>query len=120
LAAVYRVFSRLEGNEVAATGVALLAAWPFSFFQAAPYPESLMLASSALAILWAEQGKHLRAGVALGLGILARHLTVFAGGALVVAQLRERGFHPKRLIANRAFLGLVLPLLIAGVYFLYL
>lgn len=120
LAAVYRVFSQLEGEEVAAMGTALLVAWPFSFFQAAPYPESLMLASSALAILWSERNQHFRAGIALGLGILARHLTVFAGGALVVAHVRQRGLRPGRLIADRRFLALLLPLAIAGTYPAYL
>jgi hypothetical protein len=117
---VYRVFCRLEGEDVAATGLALIAAWPFSFFQAASYPESLMLAASALAILLAERGKHIRAGVAVGLGALARHLTIFAGGALLVAQLRERGASAWRLVSNRAFLGLLIPLAIAGLYPLYL
>lgn len=117
---VFRLFEHLEGTQVARAGTVLLAAWPFSFFQAAGYPESFMLASSAVAIWWAHRGRHLSAGAALGVGILARHLTVIAGLSLLVAQLRERGWHPKRFIWNRAFLGLLLPFLIAGLYFGYL
>ncbi len=119
LMAVYWVFQQ-ESPEVATTGTALLAAWPFSFFHAAGYPESLMLASSAGAIALAYRRRHLAAGAVLGLGILARHLTVIAGVALLVAQLRERGWRPRNFILHRDFLGLVIPLAMVGVYFAYL
>src|SRR5207253_1487458 len=41
-------------------------------------------------------------------------------GALVAAPLRERGGDRKRLIATRAFLGILVGLAVAGVYPLYL
>lgn len=102
LVIVYRIFRALHGEEVALTGVTLLAAWPFSFFQAAGYPESLMLASTAAAVWASMNGRHLTAGVALGVGILGRHLTVLGGGALLVAQLLERGRTPLRFFWHRA------------------
>lgn len=120
LVVVYRIFQALHGDDVALTGVTLLAAWPFSFFQAAGYPESMMLASTALGAWFAMNGRHLSAGAALGVGLLGRHLTVLGGGALLVAQLLERGRTPVRFFAHRAFLGLLLPFAIAGLYFGFL
>lgn len=117
---VYKIFLELEGEAVARTSLSLLAAWPFFFFQATGYPESIMLLSTALAIWLAMRQRHLWAGTVLGLGILARHLTVIGGLALLVAQLRERGWHPRRFVLHRHFLGLVLPLAIASLYLVYL
>lgn len=117
---IYRLFHELEGEAVAKTGIALLAAWPFSFFQATGYPESLMLASTAAAIWYAYRSRHFAAGTALGLGILARHLTVVAGLSLLVAQLKERGWRPKRFLWHRDFLALLVPFAIAALYFVYL
>lgn len=117
---VYRVFRALHGDEVALTGITLLAAWPFSFFHAAGYPESLMLAATAGAVWAAMSGRHLTAGGLLGLGILGRHLTVLGGGALLVAQWLERGPSPRRVLVHRAALGLVLPFALAGLYALFL
>jgi hypothetical protein len=116
---IYRIFSMLAEEEAARWALALLAAYPFAFFQATGYPESLMMFFSALAILLALRGNHISAGVALGLGVLARHLTLFAGASLLTAQVRQRGLHPKRLLLTPAILGLLVPWLFFGLYCLY-
>jgi len=120
LVVAYRLFLELEGEAVAGTGVALIAAWPFSFFQAAGYPESLMFASSVIALALAYKGRHLWAGLVLGVGILGRHLTVVAGLGLLVAQLLERGRKPLRFVLHKDFLGLLLPFAVAGTYCVFL
>ena len=120
LLAVYRLFLEAEGEDAARAGLALFASFPFAFFQAAGYPESLMVLTSALAVLLALRGRHVAAGGVLGLGVLARHLTLVAGLSLLAAQVRERGLHPRRFLLNPAFLGLVLPLGCASLYMLYL
>ncbi|WP_321551476.1 glycosyltransferase family 39 protein [Hyalangium rubrum] len=120
LVVTYRLFEALEGESVARTGVALLAAWPFSFFHATGYPESLMFLTSVTAIYLALRGRHLWAGVVLGVGILGRHLTVVAGLSLLVMQLLERGRKPLRFVFHPAFLGLVLPFVVAGTYSVFL
>lgn len=111
---IYRVFLLLEGEARARWALVVYAAFPFSFFQASAYPESLMIAFTALALFFALRGAALGAGVSLGLGILARHLAVLAGPALLIAQLRERGL--KGLLRSPRVLTLALPLLIAGLY----
>ena len=90
LVVIYRVFRTLSGEPAARGALVLWALWPFSFFQAAGYPESLMALMTALTVRWALQRRHWRAAAALGLGILSRHLTLAAGPVLLVAQLRER------------------------------
>jgi hypothetical protein len=120
LLVIYRLFAILSGEDAARWGLALFVAYPFAFFQAAGYPESLMIFFSALAILLALRGNHIWAGVALGFGVLARHLTLLAGTGLLAAQLRQRGIHPKRFLLSPAILGLVVPWLFLGLYCLYL
>jgi hypothetical protein len=119
LVVIYRIFADLEGTDAARWGVAIFAAYPFAFFQATGYPESLMIFTSALAIWLALRGNHIWAGVALGMGVLARHLTLFAGAGLLAAQVRERGIHPRRFLWNRAIIGLLMPWLFLGGYLLY-
>jgi hypothetical protein len=119
LLVIYRIFIMLASEEEARWGLALFAAYPFAFFQATGYPESLMIFFSALAILLALRGNHIWAGVALGMGTLARHLTLFAGAGMLAAQVRQRGLHPKRLLLNSAILGLVVPWLFLGAYLFY-
>jgi len=120
LVVIYRIFSDLEGEAVARVALSLFVAWPFSFFQAAGYPESIMVLTTALAVLWSQRGQHIRAGVALGIGILARHLTLVGGFSLLVAQIQQRGLRLRQLLWNRAALGLVMPIAIASLYGLFL
>jgi hypothetical protein len=117
---LFRLFRRLEGTGAARWGVTALAAYPFHFFQAVGYSESLMVFTSALAMLLALDGRHLRAGLALGFGVLARHITLFAGAGLLLAQIRKRGLNPKRFILDRDVLGLVIPFLFLGAWVVYL
>ncbi len=116
---VYRIFVMLASEEAARWALTLHAAYPFTFFQATAYPESLMMLYSALAILFALRGNHLWAGVMLGFGVLVRHLTMFAGAALLVAQIRQRSAHPTRFLRSPAILGLLIPWLCLGLYCLY-
>jgi hypothetical protein len=71
-------------------------------------------------VLLALEGRHLRAGLALGLGVLARHITLFAGAGLLIAQIRQRGVHPKRFLLSRDIAALVIPFLFLGAWVLYL
>lgn len=116
---LYRLFRKLEDERAAQWALGLFTAFPFAFFQSEAYPESLLVLASALAVLWALEGKPLRAGVALGLGTLSRHLTIFAGAALLVKQWRDRP-SLRAFVLDRAFLGLVIPFLIIAVYPLHL
>jgi len=114
---IYRIFARLDGTNAARASLALFAAYPFAFFHASGYPETIMIFTSALALLLATSGRHYSAGITLGLGILSRHLTVLLGGGLLAAQIRQRGL--RRLFASPRFLGLALPFAVAGIYMAY-
>ena len=116
---VYRVYLHLAGEGAARWSLLLLVCFPFAFFQAAAYPESLMMLCSATAVWLALRGQHIWAGVALGVGVLARHITMVTGAALLAAQLRERGASPRRFLFNRGTLGLIIPWLSLGCYCLY-
>lgn len=117
---VYKIFRELEDEATARNGTALLAAFPFAFFHAAGYPESLMVFFTALAIWLGLRAKHLSAGLALGLGIVARHLSVMAGLSLALLHVQQRGLAPKRLLFHRAFLGLLVPFLFPAAFFFHL
>ncbi|MBC8106485.1 MAG: hypothetical protein H7Z14_07845, partial [Anaerolineae bacterium] len=120
LIVVYRIFTELDGERVATAALALVVAWPFSFFYAAAYPESIMMLSTAGAIWLAMRRRHLSGGAVLGIGILARHLTALGGLTLLAVQIKERGLHPRRLIFHRDFIGLLLPLAMLSFYFVFL
>lgn len=117
---VFKLFKELEGDDSARWALALFAAYPFAYYQAAAYPESLMTLSSALALMLAMKGRPFTAGLALGLGVMARHLTMFTGLGLFAAQVRQRGWHPRRLVFHPHFLGLAIPFLFVAAFFLYL
>jgi Gpi18-like mannosyltransferase len=114
---IYRIFARLDGIPAARAGLVLFAAYPFAFFHASGYPETIMIFSSALAIWLAWSGHHAWAGISLGIGILSRHLTVLLGGGLLAAQLRQRGL--RGFFRGPRFLTLTLPFVVAGVYMAY-
>lgn len=120
LLVIFRIFRDLEGEEPARAALMLFVAYPFAFFQAAAYPESLLIFFTALSILLALRGHHLAAGAALGMGVLARHLTIVFGGALLTAQVNQRGIHPRKLLWHPAVLGLALPFALGGIYLLFL
>jgi hypothetical protein len=113
---VYRLFKELEDESTAQTALLLYAAFPFALFQTAGYAESMMVFFSAFASWCARGNRHLTAGLALGLGGLSRHLTLLAGLAVVTEHLQKRGSwrNPRFLV------GLVLPVAITSLYFVYL
>ncbi len=116
---IFWLFRELGDERAARTGLTLFAAYPFAFFQAAGYPESLMVLASAGAIALTLRGRHQTAGAVVALGLLARHLTALAGLSLLVRQLRERptlrGF-----FASTALVGLLLPFVALAGWALFL
>lgn len=118
-AAVYAVFVRLAAEDEARAALLLFAAYPFAFFFGSGYPESLMVLAGAGALWLALEGRHLGAGVVLGVGALARHPTIVAGLGLLAVQLDEVGGRVRALVRRRAFWGLVIPLVLLGVWPLF-
>jgi hypothetical protein len=114
---IYRLFSHLDGTYPARAALTLFAAYPFAFFHASGYPETIMIFTSALALSLAMSRRHASAGILLGLGILFRHLTVLLGGGLLAAQLHQRGV--RRFFLHPAILTLALPFAVAGIYMVY-
>jgi len=64
---IYQLFVRLDGAMAAQAALVLFAAYPFAFFQASGYPETIMIFTSALALSLAMSRRHVLAGLALGL-----------------------------------------------------
>jgi hypothetical protein len=118
LLVLYRLVMLIEDEPAARWVLLLFVSFPFAFFQAMAYPESLMVLFTALAVYLALRGRHLWAGVALGVGVLARHLSMFAGGSLLVAQLKQRP-SVRRFLLSPALLGLCIPWLFLGAYCAY-
>ena len=117
---LYRLFLRFAQPPEARTALLLFAAYPFSFFHAAAYSESLMALCSALAILLALDKRHWLAGVVLGLGVMSRHVTIFAGAGLLAAQIQQRGLSLKKFVLHRDVFGLMIPFLFLAAWALYL
>ena len=115
---IYNLFKAMEGEQPARWGLALLAAYPFAYFQAGAQPESLMMLLTAISLWLAFKGKHIWAGMFLGLGVMARHVAIFYGPALFVAQLRQRGV--KRFFLSPSLLGLVAPFVFVAAFAWYL
>lgn len=103
-----------QADEVALGGLTLFAAFPFAFFHAAGYPESLMVCATAWALVWALEGRPWLAGLALGVGSWSRHLALLAGPSLAVALVQREGL--KRALHPRLALSLALPLALFGVW----
>ena len=112
---VYRVFCKVASAESARWALAVLVAFPFSFFQSSGYPESLMLLFTALAVWFALDGHGARAGVALGIAVLARHISILIGLVLPAIQLQQRGLRGF-FKSPLQVLSLGLPFAIGGVY----
>ena len=117
---IYRLFEEASDTDSARWGLIAFAAYPFAFFQACAYPESMMILATAGSLLLAKRGKHLWAGLVLGLGVMARHLTLSGGTALIAAHIRQRGIHPKKLLLNWGILGLLIPWAFLGAFSYYL
>lgn len=114
---LYRVYTRVEDESAARCALLVFVAFPFAFFQASGYPESMMIFFSALATLLAMRQQHAAAGIALGLGVLSRHLSILMGPTLLAAQLKQRGL--KGFFRSPQVLTLALPFLVAGIYLFY-
>ena len=117
---LYRLFRRLGGTRSARFALAAFVAYPFHFFQAVGYAESLMVLASVWAISLAMERRHLSAGIVLGFGVLARHVCLFSGVGLLVAQLRQQGFHPRKWRLKSDLIGLVLPFVFLFAWILFL
>lgn len=117
---IHRLFVEASDEGGARWGLIAFAAYPFAFFQACAYPESMMILATAGCILLAKRGHHLWAGLVLGLGTMARHLTLTGGAGLVAAHIHQRGIHPKKLLLNVGILGLLIPWAFLGAFSYYL
>jgi hypothetical protein len=119
LVILYRLFRELTDEASARQTLLLLAAFPFAFFQAGGFAEALMVLATSLAVLLAFRGRHLLAGIVLGVGFLDRHLALAAGLALLVEQWRQRP-SPARFLKSPAILGLAMPFVVALPWFVFL
>lgn len=106
---IYKLFTEIENEEAARMALLLFTAFPFAYYSAAGYPESIMMLATAYSIALARKGKHLSGGLALTVGFAARHLTIAGGAGILAAQIRQRGLHPKKFLLNPAILGLLFP-----------
>lgn len=104
---VFRAMRHFQTVDASTWGLALFVAFPFSFFHASGYPESLMFCSTAWAIAFALEGRSWSAGLALGIGTLTRHLALLAWPSLLVALVAELGV--VGLLKNRRVLSLAIP-----------
>jgi hypothetical protein len=116
---IYHVFLAFEEKRVARLAVLLMAFWPTAFFQAVGYADTMMISLSALAVLLALQGRLFSSGLALGLGMVARHVTGVMGLTLLAEHIRQRGFRPRALLLDWRVLGLVLPFAVAIPWLVY-
>lgn len=117
---IYRLFSEIENEEAARFGLLMMTAFPFAYYTAAGYPESLMMLATAWSISLARRGHHLSGGLALTVGFAARHLTLAGGAGLLAAQLRQRGFQLKQFLLSPAIIGLLFPWLFLAAFSGYL
>lgn len=115
----YRVFARLASPAAARWAVLAWAAFPFTFFHASGYAESLAVCFAAAAVLLALSSRHIAAGAVLALGCATRHVDLLAGTTLLVLAIRARGVHPRGLVWHRDALGLALPPLGVVAYMVY-
>jgi hypothetical protein len=109
LVLAHAVFARLGGRVAARNAVLLWAAFPFTFFHAAGYAESMALCLAALAVHLALASRFAAAGLALALGCATRHVDLLAGATLLSLLVRARGTSPRALLLHRDALALLLP-----------
>ncbi len=94
---IYDFFCELSDRASAQFALAAFAFYPFAFFHAVGYPESLTVLLTALALRASARGRPLFAALALGAGVLIRHLAGLAWLSLLADAWRR---NPTR----RAFL----------------
>ncbi len=119
LVVVYKLFWRLAGLAAARWATALFVAFPFAYFHAAGYAESLTVLLAAASILLALDRRHVAAGLVLALGCATRHIALLATASLVLVAIEQRGWRPRALLWHRSTLTLALPALGIGAYALY-
>lgn len=117
--AVYRVFEEVSDAGSARAALALQVFWPFSFFSAAGYTESLLILFTALGLWLALRRCHFAAGAAVGIASLGRHLALIAGLGLLAEHVRERGLG-RRLWWTPKILALLVPLALFAIQPLFL
>jgi hypothetical protein len=116
---IYRLFRRIEGECAARWALLVFTFYPFSFFQSAGYPESMMILFTATAISLAYSNRHIAAGVALSAALMSRHLGMIAGASLLALHILQRGFRPKALLWTPKIIGLAIPCLVLGAWSWY-
>ncbi len=119
LLVIYRLFLRLSDRATARWGITALTAFPFAFFHAAGFAESLTVFFAASAILLALDRRYVAAGLVLALGTATRHVSLLAVASLVALAMQERGAGPRALLWHRGALAFVLPLLGIGAHSLF-
>jgi hypothetical protein len=117
---IFRLFKELEGEDAARWGLLLFAAYPFAYYQAAAYAESMTVATTAGTLLLAQRRHYVWAGFVLGIGVMARQLALLGGAGLLFVYLRDRGWRPKRVLLNPGVLGLLVPWLFIAAFCWYL
>ena len=106
---IYKLFTEIENEESARFALLLFTAFPFAYYAAAGYPESIMMLATAYSIALARRGQHIAGGLALTVGFAARHLTLAGGAGILAAQIRQRGLSPKKFLLNPGIIGLLFP-----------
>jgi Mannosyltransferase (PIG-V) len=119
LIVVYRLFARLSGVASARAATALFVAFPFTYFHAAGYAESLTVFLAAGAMLLALDRRHVAAGLVLALGCATRHIALLATASLVLVAIEQRGWKPRALLWHRGALTWFLPPLGIAAYALF-
>lgn len=108
-AGVYRLFAQLRGGDAARFGLALLAAFPFSYHLSDGGPLALALAASSWGVLLVARGSFAGAGLALSLAALAHPagiLSVVLAAALPASGRVTGGVWGRRLALLTAGLAL--------------
>ena len=105
---------RMEFDEqVAARTVLYLLVFPTSFFFSAVYSESVFLAAAAAAFYYARRSNWALAGLCAAAGALTRSPGILLVVPLGVEYLLQRGFRPRSIRPNVAWL-LLIPAALAG------
>ena len=97
---VYRLFELLRGGDAARWGLALLAAFPFSYHLSDGGPLAVTLAASSWGVLLAARGSFAWAGGVLSLAVLAHPIGIFsviAAAALPASSRAPGGAWGRRL-----------------------
>jgi hypothetical protein len=79
-----------------------------------------MILASALGIWLATKKHYVWGGVAIGLGVLARHLTAIACGGLLGAQIEQRVWRPKAFFRSWSVAALAVPLVVFSPYLFFM